>query len=116
MRPDQRKMLVDLSEKLTDAVLLDADPDNWAGAGKTSAEMSQEERGDAVWCRKLAVQSLTVLGRVQHILQNERDGKSAGNEVSEPDAEIQEAEREAKSLLNRVLNEAKHGKRQHAKH
>lgn len=104
MREDQFRRLTDLSEKLTETVLRDADPDNWIGHGKTAAEMSKDERGDAVWCRKLAVQSLTVLGRVQHLLQNERDRGGRAPEEPDPEEEIRRAEQEAARLLERVID------------
>lgn len=105
MRDDQRERLSGLSDRLTETVLRDADPANWAGDGKTGAEMTKQERGDAVWCRKLAVQSLTVLGRVQHLLNNERDAHSAGEDPHDPETEIAVAEAEAEALLARVMDD-----------
>ena len=49
MRPDQIQRLQDLSEKLADRFLLEADPAEWAGGSNAPADMSQQERGDAYW-------------------------------------------------------------------
>lgn len=52
MHQDYKTRLTVLSGKLTDAVLEDADPDNWPGAGKKPSELTKYERGDRFWDKK----------------------------------------------------------------
>ena len=103
MRDDQQMRLKDLREELTETMLLDADPKLWTGAGKAPAEMTQEERGDAYWCRKLAVSTVSLLTKVTNLLDTH--GKpSAGTPKDEGDLdrEIRQAEREAQAVLERL--------------
>jgi hypothetical protein len=61
MRQDQFDRLVTLTEKLTDVVLSDIDPEGWTAADKAPKAMTQGERGDAYWCRKNAAASLALI-------------------------------------------------------
>lgn len=119
MRPDQRERLADLSERLAEQAINDADPDNWTGSGKLPQDLTQEERGDAVWCRKLALSTLAVLSSVAR-LQVEAPAKPPGGPQPEDaaavDAEIAAAEREARRLLDRVVVGVQGAKRDRAKH
>lgn len=103
MRDDQLKRLQDLRDELTETALLDADPKLWTGAGISPADMTQEQRGDAYWCRKLAVSTVSLLTKVASLV--ETHGKpSAGNPKDEGDLdkEIRQAEREAAAMLERA--------------
>lgn len=100
MRPDQKKRLAEVSEKLAEVAINDADPANWTGDGKLLSQMTKEERGDAAWCRKTAVQSVALLGRLQQLLRDDAGGKG-GNEP-DPEEDIRRAEREAAKMLKRV--------------
>lgn len=109
MRQDQYERLSTLSEKLADVVLTDADPDGWVGNGKLPKELTQQERGDAYWCRKMAVATLSVLNRVamltRIVQEQSRDGVGAAVVVEEEsllDAEINAAEKEASKLLDKL--------------
>jgi hypothetical protein len=103
MRPDQLTRLEELRDDLADTVLLDADPKLWTGAGKTPADMTQEERGDAYWCRKLAVSTVSLLTKVASLLDT-HNKPTAGNAKDEGDLdkEIRTAEREAAAMLERA--------------
>lgn len=101
MRPDQIERLAEVSERLAEVVITDADPDTWTATGKTLAEMTKEERGDASWCRKTAVQSVALLVRVEQLLGNTTD-PARGADARDVDAEIRRAEKAASDLLNRV--------------
>jgi len=46
MHSDYKTRLTALSDKLTDVVLEEADPDNWPGAGKEITKHTKQERGD----------------------------------------------------------------------
>lgn len=104
MRPDQIERLSALSEKLADAVLIDADPERWSGYGKAAGEMTKEERGDAYWCRKVAASTISVLTRVERVVsdaQGQSDGTPA-DEDAELEKEMSSAEREAERLLDQL--------------
>lgn len=111
MRDDQRKRLGDLSERLAEQAIGDADPSNWDGDGQTPVDMDRDTRGNAVWCRKLALQTLAVLASVERL----REAKPPSpDEPGEPNVneDIDRAEREAKRLLERI---GKRGKRERSK-
>jgi hypothetical protein len=109
MRQDQFERLQALSERLVDATLHDADPVNWTGAGRRAADLSKEERGDAHWCRKIAVGTLTVLTKVQMLIGTTQGAFAApdAEEHSEEDldAEIAAAEKEASLMLDKMQQE-----------
>ncbi len=99
MRPDQLQRLADVSERLAETVIVDADPDNWTATGMLLADMTQEQRGDAAWCRKTAVQSVALLIRVEQLLD---PIKLQSPNQPDPEAEIKRAERAASEMLIRV--------------
>lgn len=103
MRPDQLTRLAELRDDLVDTAMTDADPKLWTAAGIAPADMTSEQRGDAYWCRKLAVSTVSLLMKVQNLV--ETHGKpSAGNPKDEGDLDrdIRQAEREAATLLERA--------------
>lgn len=100
MRDDQRQRLADIYEALAEVAIRDADPANWTAADKPLCDMTKEERGDAAWCRKTAVQSVALLGRLQQILRDTGGGKSGDDD--DPASDIKRAEKEARKLLERV--------------
>lgn len=100
MREDQRQRLADISEALAEVAIRDADPANWTAADKPLCDMTKEERGDAAWCRKTAVQSVALLGRLQQILRD-TGGKKPGDD-DDPESDIKRAEKEANKLLERI--------------
>ncbi|MBH1564725.1 hypothetical protein I5U69_17510 [Stenotrophomonas maltophilia] len=100
MRDDQRQRLADISEALAEVAIRDADPANWTAANKPLCDMTKEERGDAAWCRKTAVQSVALLVRLQQILRDTGGGKSGDDD--DPESDIKRAEKEARKLLERV--------------
>lgn len=114
MREDQRKRLADLSEKLAETALMDADPENWTGNGQVPADLSQEDRGHAVWCRKLALSTLSVLASVAR-LQADQPQADTPEEDDNVEDDIRKAESDAARLLKGVMADArKHGAK--AKH
>lgn len=99
MNSEQRERLNAINEKLIDVTISDCDPDNWVASGLKLNEMSQSDRGDAQWCRKTAVQTVSLLIRVQQLIG------STGEKINEPpdiEDEIKRAERSAKEMLDRV--------------
>ncbi|VWD22457.1 hypothetical protein [Burkholderia contaminans] len=112
MREDQRERLNDLSERLADVFLNEADPDNWSGAGKLPSDMTKDERGNRHWDRKGAIGTAAVLRYTIDLISWEK-----GNRINDPaaqserddelDDKIAEAERRAERAAARVLAKAK---------
>jgi hypothetical protein len=104
MRPDQLQRLQDLSEKLIDVVLEEADPDQWPGAGLPIAAMSKQDRGDRFWCKRNANATFALAQRVEELI-----GGHVGTFESDDDMEktIQRREKEASELLARAMKKAK---------
>ena len=124
MKAEQYLKLQDLIERLTDVVISDADPDNWIGKDIKPNDLTQVQRGDAYWCRKMAVASLAVLTRVVtlvEIIQNQSKKGSGAAEVTDNDRELEaavaSAEKEAGSLLDKLQRRQKKlsGKQSHGK-
>lgn len=109
MRQDQFEKLQTLSEKLLDVALIDADPENWSGYGILPKDLTQQQRGDAYWCRKMAVSIFSVLNRAAALTYIVREQSNAGagaaavaEQGSLLDAEINAAEKEAEKLLDKL--------------
>lgn len=125
MTPEQYIKLKALSTKVAEVVLFDADPANWIGNGVAPKDLTKEQRGDAYWCRKLAVSSLSVFGRLINISDTIQDHSSRGNGAAEVepeddtlDAEIDAAEKAASKLMDKLTqrtNKAKFDKHVHGK-
>jgi hypothetical protein len=105
MKPEQIDKLKALSERLTDVLLFDADPENWVGVGIPASQLSREERGDAYWCRRVATASVSVLMRVESLIADVGAKHPAfGDDEGDLDTEIAKAEKEAARLLKRLNN------------
>lgn len=112
MRPDQIQRLQDLSEKLADVVLEEADPAEWPGANMPLAALSQQERGNRYWCKKNAAATFALLERTSSLLT---DSKDLRNHRPDDDADMEKQiaakEREAAKMLDKVLKRAKSASR-----
>jgi hypothetical protein len=113
MRQDQYEKLQELTEKLTDAFIGEADPAVWPGHGVAIAAMDQQTRGDRYWCKKNAAATLSVIVRTTNligIIQMRGAGGGAGGvppaeqaqEDNSLDAEMKAAEKEATRLLDQL--------------
>jgi hypothetical protein len=110
MRDDQYHRLQALEEKLTDVLLTEADPATWTAPGVESKDLSQQQRGDRYWCKKNAVATISLTIRVGSLIgtiQRNSAAGTGGGAVPESgenllDAEVADAEREAKKLLSRL--------------
>lgn len=111
MRPDQYQKLQELTEKLTDVFLNEADPASWPGRGVALAQMDQQTRGDLYWSKKNAAATLTVIMKTTSLIGVIQHRSAAGvgdgvqSESDEPDGldgEIRAAEKEATRLLNKL--------------
>lgn len=99
MTPDQRTRLAAVSVKLAEVVIADVDPANWTANGITLGKMTKEQRGDAAWCRKTAVQSVALLVRVEQLLAPESGPHPPTSPPEDPEAEITRAEKRAAALV-----------------
>ena len=125
MRPDQYEKLQALSERLTDVFLSEAEPEKWPGNSLDPGVMDQQTRGDRYWCKKNAVATLTLIGRVASLTNIIQDQSKAGagsasvtGDEELLDAEIKSAEQEASKLLDELQNrnrKAQFDKRVHGK-
>lgn len=103
MRDDQKQRLEKLRDDLLETAVVDADPRRWVGAGKAPVDMTQKERGDAYWCRKMAAATVSLLTRVNNIVST-HSAPSAGNAKDEGDLdkELAAAQREADAIIERM--------------
>lgn len=103
MRDDQRKRLEELSEKLIDVVLEEADPDFWPGAGESLADVDQETRGNRYWCKKNAQATFVLAGSVEKLAANTKEalGRDPYKD-SELDKKIADAEKIAGKMLEKL--------------
>ena len=105
MKPEQEARLGDLAEKLAEVFLVEADPDQWAGAGEIPAERSKEDRGDRQWDLKNANQLGLLLARSLELRQrlSVRPGSPDSTVPAyNPEDDIKRFEREAVKVLERV--------------
>lgn len=111
MRPDQIERLKDLTEKLADRFLLEADPDEWPGRSASPADITQQERGDAYWCKKNAMATGGVLRYTLDIVKTHNNGAAELPEGADPDADldkkIKEAQKRAAVAVNRAIDKAR---------
>jgi hypothetical protein len=111
MRPDQIKRLEELTEKLADVFIVEADPENWSGGGALPNQMTQQERGDRHWDRKGAMGTGGVLKYALDLVNHAQTGAiGADGKEQERDADldrkISDAEKRAAAAVKRVLNKA----------
>lgn len=108
MHDDYKTRLTELSDKLTDTVLVEADPDCWPGADKPISEHTKEERGDRYWFKKNAAATLTLLTKVHTLIGLHTRGGTPKEAPSDGDFElgkqIAAAEREAAKIIERIQN------------
>jgi hypothetical protein len=108
MRPDQLQRLQELSEKLADVVLEEADPAEWPGAHTPLAALSQQERGDRYWCKKNAAATFALLERTASLLTDVQTvGNDRHKDDEDLDRQIKDKEKEAAKMLERVMKGAK---------
>lgn len=100
MRPDQLARLETLRDRLVERSLIDADPANWVAVDKAPKDMTRDERGDAKWCRGLAINTVALTMQVQRLMQNPLAGGAAVPD-SPPSAETPPAEDPVESEVAR---------------
>ena len=107
MHQDYKTRLTARSDKHTDVVLEEADPDNWAGGNKRVNALTKQERGDRYWDKKNAAASLTLLIKVHSLIgMHTRGGvppkPGEVDEEFELGQRVNEAEREAAAIIKRL--------------
>jgi len=122
MRQDRFIRLQELSERLTDVVLDEANPDAWPGAGAPLESLSRDDRGDRYWCKKNAAATLSLLTKTISLLPFARkalDPNAAPGDTGPVDdhegdiaAEMKDAEAQAEKLLAKLAaRKATHAQR-----
>lgn len=113
MRQDQIQRLKDLSERLADHFLLEADPVEWPGAGKAPTELTQQERGDAYWSKKNAMATGGVLRFTLDAIAKHSAPAGGGGEPSDTerdhdlDRAVNDAQRRSKELVDGAMARAR---------
>lgn len=112
MRTDQYAKLQSLSEKLTDVVVDELNPDAWPGAGQPLEKLTRDDRGDRYWCKKNAAATLSLLTKMQSLLglierrAPDPNATAPAEEHDDLDDEIKAAEKEAAKILKKVQDRA----------
>lgn len=105
MRKDQIERLDDLSQRIGEVFLTEADPDNWNGSGIQLRDMDEKTRGNRYWDKKNAIQTGSLLARVLD-LTDRQAGNSDKSVVplddSDADKEIRRYEKKAKELIDAI--------------
>lgn len=103
---NQLEKLKQLSDKMVGLVIVEADPDTWAGANKTLSEMSEDERGDRYWCKKNANQMITTAVKLETLiaLYERKGGQPKDNKVTELSDKVVQFEQAAKKRLERLAH------------
>jgi hypothetical protein len=112
MRPEQLTRLEALRDSLVERALIDADPKSWVAGNKSPKDMTRDERGDAKWCRQLAINTLSLAFQASRLLENRAaggaivptapDGETAAQAQAEEDpiqAEVARFEAAAAEVL-----------------
>lgn len=120
MRDDQYQRLQALTEKLMDLFLVEADPDNWSGAGIEPSRMDKQTRGDRYYDKKNAAATLTLNMRAITMIDAIRRRTPEGgapldkldpdldNPEDSIDKEIDSVEKEAARLMAKLQKKGLH--------
>lgn len=110
MRPDQIQRINDLTERLADVFLVEADPANWSADGKRPVDMTSQERGDRHWCRKGAISTGAILKHTldiaRHYQDREKDRPLTPGEADAFGSSLADAERRAAKAVDEAINKA----------
>lgn len=114
MKLESYERMKALQDRLTDTVLVEADPESWPGQGKQLAELTQQERGDRYWCKRNAAATLSIIMRIHNLIgvveqRGSLRPNEAGAEEGESDleAEVRQAEKEAAAILAKMQTKAR---------
>lgn len=101
MTEDQKRRLAELSHKLAEVYLNDADPDNWNGDGEAQVDMSKEIRGARNWDMKNANLAGALLVRSMDIAERLAGGRGPVPDA-DPEGDMRRFEGAAAKMLERV--------------
>ena len=116
MREDQHSKLQALSERLTDVAIKEIDPDEWPGSKIPIDQQDSKIRGDRYWHKKNGVATITLIMRINCLVdvvrRNSLAGEGAGavidNDV-ELDRDVKDAEKQAQQLIERLRTKDSNG-------
>lgn len=97
MTPKQLTQLEELRSKLFTAMLVDSNPENWIGFGKTVMQLTKQERDEATWCRRQASSSILLWEKIDKLINQFTEPQS--KQLSLADIDIDSFEQEANELL-----------------
>jgi len=101
IRDELRKKMADVTERLMEVLVDEADPDNWTAAEKTLKDMDKDERGARFWDKRNATATLSLLhGAIN--LADKLDGFIVEKEVDDILEQVNSADRKAKDALKRM--------------
>lgn len=107
MRKDQVARLDDLSERIGEVFIDEADPDNWNGAGVPLRDLDADARGNRYWDKKNAIQTGTLLARVLDLKDRATlSGKGPPLPDDDAEKEISRFEKKAKELIDGIQSRA----------
>lgn len=103
---EQIEKLKELSNKMVEIVLIEADPDTWPGANITLEQMSKTERGDRYWSKKNANQGITTAVKLETLiaLLERRKGEVNPKKMDDLEAQVISFEEQAKLRLKKLSN------------
>lgn len=105
-RMNQLEKLKQLSEKMIDIVITEADPDTWPGANKSLDEMSEDERGDRYWSKKNANQVITTAVKLETLIAlHERKGTAPKDDkITDAENKVRQYEKAAQKRIEGLIN------------
>lgn len=110
MTEDQVDQLKAISALLAQRVIEDCNPENWVGNGKTQSQMTNKERGDAYWCRRVAGSSVALLRGILQIVSPSHGGGDAADQLIADiprEVLIKNGEKSAAKLIKDVMKKSK---------
>lgn len=120
MRPDQLARLQEVTERMADVFLTEADPDYWSGNGVLPCDMSKEERGNRHWDKKGAAATAVVMQHAIGLIKWSQSHETMDEEKQaeldkELDKHLIDAERRAAQAVERAMQRAQGRMQAHGK-
>lgn len=108
MKPEQYDKLKLRHDELIDVAIVETDPRLWPADEKQLAAGTRKERGDRYWCKKNAAATLTLITKIESIIntvelrQRDRPPENPDDEDNgDLDRSIAAAEAEATAIIDR---------------
>lgn len=107
MREDLIDRLEELQEKLFEAMLVEANPENWPGGKVLPKDLNRDERGDRYWCKKNAAATMTLLNKTISLEYFRSrlpvETEAAGDEVSQEEVDLERNMAKCEKLAEKQL-------------